>query len=507
MARLVYACRFDVPSNAGFARVLTEYSGWIEQHYRGRRNLPAFKYDLAAADPASDLPAGHIIQRDRFAAQKGEVIRLIWGYPVDADPTLEWRNEIRIGELKEGCSVEHLISISSMEYTIIPAQVSLGSPGVIRRLCSTGSVQIGDMTVKAQAYELGTNTVEQFVELLQSPKRRLPIVFISPYADGQPSDLDAAEMAKRLAAVAVVVDIREPEATWDVADAIGRTMSCFDGAARIYWPGFSPEDDPRSHRLYFGATIRDIGASRIERSIERSIFAVAAFRFVSDARLNEIVREAEQTERQQRLEYQKASNDVDWEEIATHLDNELSETTQKVSDLEAEIANLKANQQILFSARAPDELEEEEPETEQTKPPTTVEEACERSKDFKHLIILESALEAARKSPFKRPREILDALTSLDEIAAGGASGDILRQLKERGWGKRSSMHISATTKKAYGKHYQFEYDGKIQYFEPHITLGSGAANSCASIHYLIDHKRGKIVIGHVGRHLPNTNT
>ena len=127
--------------------------------------------------------------------------------------------------------------------------------------------------------------------------------------------------------------------------------------------------------------------------------------------------------------------------------------------------------------------------------------------DSAHFAGRESALEAARKSPFKRPREILDALTSLDEIAAGGASGDILRQLKERGWGKRSSMHISATTKKTYGKHYQFEYDGKIQYFEPHITLGSGAANSCASIHYLIDHERGKIVIGHVGRHLPNTKT
>ena len=507
MARLVYACRFDVPSPAGFAAVVAEYSGWIEQHYRERRHLPEFKFNLATADPVPKLPARHNIQREHFADQKGEVIRLVWAYPVDADPSLEWRNEIRIGGFKDSCAVEHLISINSVEYTIMPARVSLGSPGVIRRLCSTASVSIGDMTVKAQAYDLGTAGVDQFVELLQSPKRRLPIVFISPYADGKPSELDAAEMAKRLAAVGVVVKIRESEATWDLAEAIGRTMSCFDGAARIYWPGFTLEDDPRSHRLYFGATIREIGNAPIERSIERSIFAVAAFRFVSDGRLNEIIREAEQAERQQRLEYQKASNGVEWEGIASQLDTELAEATQKIGNLEAEISNLKANQQIWFSAGSPGEIEEEESPSKETEPPTTVEEACERAKGLQHLIILESALEAARKSPFMRPKEILDALISLDEIAAAGTSGDILQQLKERGWGKRSSLRISATTKTTYGKRYQFEYDGKVQYFEPHITLGSGAANSCASIHYIIDQKRDKIVVGYVGRHLPNTNT
>jgi hypothetical protein len=201
MARLLYACRFDVPSGAGFATVLSEYSGWIEQHYRDRRGLPDFRYNVATGELVSTAPAGHTIQRDRFVGQNGEVIRLVWAYPMDDDPTLEWRNEIRIGGLKDDCAVEHLISINSVEYTIIPAQVWLGSPGVIRRLCSIGSVHIGDMTVKAQAYELGTKSMHTFVELLQSPKRRLPIVFISPYADGQPSELDADAMASRLAAL------------------------------------------------------------------------------------------------------------------------------------------------------------------------------------------------------------------------------------------------------------------------------------------------------------------
>ena len=94
MARLVYACRFDVPTKAGLAPVLAEYSGWIERHYRDRRGLPTFTYDIATENPVPVLPAGHIIQRQRFVGQNGEVTRLVWAYPVDADPSLEWRNEI-----------------------------------------------------------------------------------------------------------------------------------------------------------------------------------------------------------------------------------------------------------------------------------------------------------------------------------------------------------------------------------------------------------------------------
>jgi hypothetical protein len=133
----------------------------------------------------------------------------------------------------------------------------------------------------------------------------------------------------------------------------------------------------------------------------------------------------------------------------------------------------------------------------------------------KNLVILDSALESAKKSPFQRPAEVLTALQDLDKIAvewgkqrkAKGSGGDLLEHLKNRGWGKRSSMHISNTTRTQCGSHYEFEYDGKRQLFEPHITLGSGDPNSCASIHFQLDQVRTKMVIGHVGRHLPNTKT
>ncbi len=104
---------------------------------------------------------------------------------------------------------------------------------------------------------------------------------------------------------------------------------------------------------------------------------------------------------------------------------------------------------------------------------------------------------------------LLDAIAAewAKQRQATGGGGDILQALKNRGWGKRSSMHISATTRKQYGASYKFEYNGERLLFEPHITIGSGDANSCASIHFILDPASGKIVIGHVGRHLQNTKT
>ena len=83
----------------------------------------------------------------------------------------------------------------------------------------------------------------------------------------------------------------------------------------------------------------------------------------------------------------------------------------------------------------------------------------------------------------------------------------LLQHLREHGWGKRSSMHILRDDLGKFGRHYEFEYQGEKQLFEPHITIGAGDPNSCASIHFIFDQQREKIIVGHVGKHLPNTRT
>ena len=79
--------------------------------------------------------------------------------------------------------------------------------------------------------------------------------------------------------------------------------------------------------------------------------------------------------------------------------------------------------------------------------------------------------------------------------------------LRDEGLGKRVSNFISQTSKSKWGDDYSFAYKDKIQIFEWHVTLGAGAADTCASIHFLPDPDCGKLVIAHVGRHLTNTRS
>ena len=91
--------------------------------------------------------------------------------------------------------------------------------------------------------------------------------------------------------------------------------------------------------------------------------------------------------------------------------------------------------------------------------------------------------------------------------ARNRGSSDLRQMLRDEGLGKRVSNFISRTAKGKWGDDYSFMYKGKSQLFEWHVTLGAGSADTCASIHFLPDEVEGKLVIGHVGKHLTNTSS
>jgi hypothetical protein len=81
--------------------------------------------------------------------------------------------------------VEHRVEIASAEYLVSPAGYSLGAPAVVRVICQQ-EVLVGDIPVRAAVYPLSLDGVERFVELLRAEKRRLPIVLLTPFANGEP---------------------------------------------------------------------------------------------------------------------------------------------------------------------------------------------------------------------------------------------------------------------------------------------------------------------------------
>ncbi|MFT9366324.1 MAG: hypothetical protein ABF572_12325 [Gluconobacter sp.] len=514
MARLVYATRFDVAAKDGIAGVICSYRDWIVGYYRGRRALPEFNFDPEVAGSPGSLPTSHLLSSSIFHDGDERAVRIRWSFPDDADEGLRWANEVRVGQFGDRCGVEHLISIESVEYSVAPAKLTLGSPRVVRDICKRFPTYVGQMQIGAEPYTLGQDGLNDLLALLQTDLRRLPVVFLSPYARGELNKVDPVKLARNLAGVAVVVQVENPELTWDFADEVGRQLACFNGAARIYWPGFSMDSDVRNHRLFLGAWIEQVGPVMAARAIERTIFAVAAFRYAPDSRIADLIRRTESAERQRLLVEKRETGDNFWADYERDL-KQLDDAQNRVAELERENANLRANQQVFFAVGpggSTDDLEQSDELDELSF--SSVSEAVQvAATRLKNVELLGTAISAADASPFKRPYDIFKALTDLDEIVEAwrenreqkGNGGDLLQHLRDRGWGKRSSMHISSTTRGKFGSDYEFEYQGKRQPFEPHITLGSGDPNSCASIHFIFDQERLKMVVAHIGKHLPNT--
>src|SRR4051794_16606406 len=131
-----------------------------------------------------------------------------------------------------------------------------------------------------------------------------------------------------------------------------------------------------------------------------------------------------------------------------------------------------------------------------------------------HLVLLPDAFESAEDSPFRRPQLVLDALLKLDELARlyaepggiGESIGSVARQLgldwipDTTDWGGTR------------GRHYEVSWKGRKFRLGPHIRLGTGAgAGSTARIYGFFYDGDGDqprtFVVGHVGRHLPDSTT
>jgi len=200
---------------------------------------------------------------------------------------------------------------------------------------------------------------------------------------------------------------------------------------------------------------------------------------------------------------------------------ELDALTERIIELEARAEHLAEENERLRRAlgqvRAAMGDEEEVAHVAEAEPgdPASVLEAVQLAADrVQQLVLLPEAFESAEDSPFRRPQLVLDALLKLDELARlyaepggiGESIGSVARQLgldwipDTTDWGGTR------------GRHYEVSWKGRKFRLGPHIRLGTGAgAGSTARIYgffYDGDPEQARtFVVGHVGRHLPDSTT
>ena len=173
----------------------------------------------------------------------------IWAVRVeDPDKTVPgriWTSEMAVvRRLSEPGRFTLRLLVGSPEVTL---KIEPHVPGVVRQIVKqpgllAGAIRLTDRFVTARS-DKDTNLL---IDALLDPSRKLPIVVLSVPSnaiDPHRPLLDATTLAKACAGLALV-KVLPSEFSWVLTQRLGKQLSTYEGAARVYLPGFTEDANP-----------------------------------------------------------------------------------------------------------------------------------------------------------------------------------------------------------------------------------------------------------------------
>jgi hypothetical protein len=167
-------------------------------------------------------------------------------------PRRIWTTEVVVGRQGEQAprfSVR-LLASSPEEHLAIEHH----TPGFVAQVTDTPGVLIDGVSIApTPAVILSDEQVDALINSLLDSTRRLPIYALSVpehAVDHATPLIDAALLARATLGLAHVV-VLPPEHSWALTNRFGKRLSVYEGAVRVYLPGFTEDADPYGgHRLF-----------------------------------------------------------------------------------------------------------------------------------------------------------------------------------------------------------------------------------------------------------------
>lgn len=172
----------------------------------------------------------------------------------DDDPTVTWIVEIEVAEQADLPDTEIAIVLmrESSDGRVRPLRTdSPEPPRVIRDLLDATGLEYFDGSIALWSEErtLRPEHAAELVQALGDPGRRLPVIGVSINPETDEPIVDLQRLARRVAGMAHVWLV-PPDATWALSEQLPPKLGVFNGAIRIWWPGFGPDADPYEHHLF-----------------------------------------------------------------------------------------------------------------------------------------------------------------------------------------------------------------------------------------------------------------
>jgi hypothetical protein len=410
---------------------------WIDRHLHGRH---ADQFVLS--DDATTASGSRIWRLDQTDPETGTL----------------WRTEIAIGPPDEPLHATTRIRIRGAEARIAPLQYEFGTPAIVRTLLRELSAHDGTLPCRADlGPEIGASDIGTLVQELLHDERRLPIVVVSRTLRSGEILLDARELAKEVAGIAHVRVLASAHAGWRLTEEVGQQLSVWDGAIRVYFPGFSRDDEWGQHGVTFPDRIDDRTISRLrgwlgtlsaagvpehpayaERRRDRRAELASALESADLAELQGIVElyEEDARELEADLKQERARS--------AQLDEELRRASYEVENLKSALDRASAARRASESSGGPQS------------DPTTVAEAMELVEELastawyrERVVLTPEALDAGRGfasyySPLEMARAVqavLEAGSQYHDNTLGMPPGEFFAA-RGYGYGARPTPHL-----------------------------------------------------------------
>jgi hypothetical protein len=532
----LYSIQFEVIPASGqeagglLNELLNRVSAWVEEKYKRSWNAQcAFPAANKSVEP---LPV-HSIHHSCHAVGEGALVRVRWTHPDDRDASMRWTTDIAIAWLGDRIQFALQLGAASMYFVVRPAWLTIGRPRIITDILTDYSCWAGPRPILSHKQLVEASDVPTFVdEILLDDKRTLPVVVVSHDRFKDEPNVDADRLHRTLLGFAHVA-VFDKWAAFRLTDSLGKSLSCFNGCIRIYWPGLTRTSDPMQHELYFPLQIErfEFSGKPLDRRLFNFLSKVSAFRSADGEVIREIQAkiDAERLAESERVrkQIQQGASDANtlqdmlpihemaMEENASLLER-LKQLEKDKSELTLELSTVKSNWNVFQQhqtltaedeAAAPQQPEEIEPES-----PLAALEQAEREFGA-DLLVLDTAKNAAGASEFARPEEVYRALMAIrdvgnlyfDTVRTGSSMGGWAEQLGKRGFAQYSQTE-SDTVKNDYrkfGRYREFTLNGSKRKIYQHLDLGGGDRKNCLQIYFEADRKLNRVIIAHCGEHLP----
>lgn len=464
-----------------------------------------------------------------------------------------WVNLVRLMRLPNGgTQVKHAVIRNTGAGSQRPAPASV--PRILRELLHNQPNPAPWLDFKGTANAVDGEGLHAFVEqVLLNPERTMPVVFLSRAARaGGTYSLDPDALARALDGLAVVYaqafeDQRMLTCALLAAGATeedAKSLSCFDGGARLYRTGFAANSDRHSHPLWTRAKleikpepsrIRTITSSVVSQTVPQRVpqgfsriiedFDLEQSRLLDErmAIQGDLVRQLEaKTAHIQALEdaliqsrteaaaipaLQKKNQDLDAQ--FTEALHEIERLEQDLEERRQEVGRLKIKIESQIDPTPIPAVQDHrdllEGLLDEKWVPVSASLRILQALFPDRLEVLPNGYKTADTCTFQYPKKAKEMLTKLatryydDLLTAGDAQA-------AKVFGDDYSPFESDNLSKEGQRARTFTRNGKDYLMTAHLKQTHGhskAANNVLRIHFYWVAEEKKILIGHVGAHLP----